>query len=444
MSSVYLSFLGLGTKKTDSDSGKYEETSYILDVVGGKPSRKTPFVQVAEMELLGAKQFDKLIIVVTKKSRDEQFDEMKKQLDEVGARNIIPVQVSEDMSPAGQWKWFEEILARIEHNDDLTVDITHGYRAIPIVFSTAINFLQRAKGVRLKAVYYGAFEKNRSCSPIIDMKEFFVVNEWAEAVSRLVEDADTRKLGRLAETTPDFQLGELNDDELIRALEALTDSIRNVDVNNVARQAQEALELIEKKRAGASETGRILLGLMIDKFSGLVIEPPESGKYDRPYFEMQLKIIGLLLEHKLYMQAYTVMREFVASVGMLGVQGARVVSKKGRSKRKRYAETFIGMLRYPEEEWRFEGEKEETKKQLIPYYERLKGMGLERELRGFFGELADYRDGFDHAWTAKDGARPDIAKKGQVFCTRLQSVFELLDEHRFFTRSGDPSGQGIK
>lgn len=48
-----------------------------------------------------------------------------------------------------------------------------------IVFSTAINFLQKAKSVTLDALYYAAFDKDRNRSPIVDMKDFCIVNEWA-------------------------------------------------------------------------------------------------------------------------------------------------------------------------------------------------------------------------------------------------------------------------
>ena len=155
-------------------------------------------------------------------------------------------------------------------------------------------------------------------APIIDMKDFYIVNEWAEAVSRLVEDADARKMANVAAGSPGFQTGGLNDLGIIQAMGDLTGTIRNVDVNRVAAQARKALELIEAKRASSSETGRVLLDLVVDKFTILAVEDPQC--YDHSYFMLQLEIVRLLLEHRLYMQAYTVMREFVGSIGMIEVQ----------------------------------------------------------------------------------------------------------------------------
>ncbi|MFP4350387.1 MAG: TIGR02221 family CRISPR-associated protein [Desulfococcaceae bacterium] len=165
---VYLSFLGLGSRDPKTGFNKYQETTYEL---GGRPSAPTEFVQVAEMELLEGKRFDLVLIVATQKSFDAHFENLESQMRDKGIfpKHLI---IDEEMGPEDQWKWFELILDHIEHGDILTVDLTHGYRSIPIIFSAAINFLQKARAVRLDAVYYGAFDKNRRLAPIIDMKDF--------------------------------------------------------------------------------------------------------------------------------------------------------------------------------------------------------------------------------------------------------------------------------
>lgn len=427
MSRVYLSFLGLGSDKGGGKKG-YTPAAYELDGAG---SRQTEFVQVAEHEILvnklGLGRFDKTIIVATATSHDLHFERLKGELKAIGPVNIVPVIIDEDMSSAGQWKWFETILAHIDQGDRLTVDLTHGYRAIPIVFSTAINLLQKTKNVILDGLYYAAFDKDPKHPPIVDMKDFCIVNEWAEAVSRLVEDADARKMGKVAEMTPGFQAGELNDPDLVKAFETLTDAIRNVDIHNVADKADHALRMVRQKEATASLTGRTLLGLVLDKFTCLVTGEPVSGRYDRAYFQTQLEIIRLLLKHRLFMQAYTVMREFVASIGLIKVDKARVGCSAGRDCRYRFAEVFVNMLKVSEGEWDFK-ERTEDKETLLPYYLELKRIGVEGLLRDFTRELVDYRNGFDHAWTSKASAKDDIEEKGDRFFERLEAVFRMLIE----------------
>jgi len=128
------------------------------------------------------------------------------------------------------------------------------------------------------------------------------------------------------------------------------------------------------------------------------------------------------------MQAYTVMREFIASIGMIEVEKAKIKSSEGRKKRYRFAEVFISMMQIDEKEWNFSEEKQKVCDMLKPYYEKLKNMGIEPILRGFTRDLSDYRNGFDHAWTARAGAYYDIKEKGDQFFCSLKKVVKLLEE----------------
>lgn len=425
MSRVFLSFLGLGSKQEKAEQYDYRKTTFALNEF---KSQETKFVQVAELEILGMNNFDKIIIVATQKSYDTHYEDITSELKNLGETNITPLIIEEDMSPEGQWKWFEIILDNIDYGDELTIDLTHGYRSIPIVFSTAVNFLQKARNITLNAVYYGAYEKNKGLAPIVDMKDFYVINEWAEAVSRLIEDADARKMAVVAQKTGTFQAGELNDKRLIKAFDDLTDTVRNVDINDVGVKARKAIQIIKEKEENAAITSKILLKLVMDKFVLVATEEPLTGQYDKPYFELQLQIISLLLGHRLFMQAYTVMREFIGSIGMIEIEKAGIKTNKGRKQRLRYAETFIKMLQYEEKRWEFNG-KEIEAETIKPFYTKLKNSGIESILRSFAKELADYRNGFAHGWTKKKEAKADIEQKGWLFYDRLEEVVRLLEKN---------------
>lgn len=69
------------------------------------------------------------------------------------------IEIKEDFASEAQWSWFEAILSHIQEGDILTVDLTHGYRAISIIFSAAITFLQKAKNIKVNGVLYAALEK---------------------------------------------------------------------------------------------------------------------------------------------------------------------------------------------------------------------------------------------------------------------------------------------
>lgn len=426
MRRVFLSFLGLGTRK--GDSYDYDFARYAMD---GKESRRTKFVQAAEVELLGPEFFNLVLIVTTEKSQSLHFDSLKSELLDLGARHIVCLPLEEDMTEAGQWRWFEAILEHIQTEDQLSVDITHGYRAIPIVFSNSIHFLQKAKRVNVEHVFYGAYEKNRELTPVVDMKNFFIINEWAEGVSRLVEDADAGKVARQAKATPSFRLGELNDAELLHSLQNVTNRIRNVDMHNVHSAARTVVNLISERFPHASAAGQELLGLLTDKFETLAKEEFATHRYDRAYFLGQLAFIRMLLDHKLSMQAFTAMRETIASIGLIHNEKASTDTARGRDERSK-AEVFVNMFQFEPSKWRFSEHQKRMMEGLMPLYSELEKTGIEREIRALLPALVDYRNGFDHGWTKKSQSAQDIDSKGDEFFLLLKKIVDLLDSKGLF------------
>ncbi len=420
MRRIYISFLG---------AGDYKKTQYCFN---GKTAPSTTYVQAAELTLFGTGYFDKIFLVMTETSRNKHFEMLKDELSAAGITSVYSIGITEELGPEHHWSWFENILSCIDHGDELTVDLTHGYRIIPIVFSTALNFLQKAKNISIHSVLYGAFEKDNDNSPIVDLKAFYAINEWTDAVSRLIEDADPGKLARVAEKDTSGTLKEFEDPELINAFDSLTASLKNVDVHNVRKMAEHAIELINTKESAASVTGKILLQLVKEKFVSLVSGEPASGRYDANYFSMQLAIIKLLIEHKLFMQAYTVMREFIGSLGLIEMNAkARIGNKKGRNQRQK-AEVFVNMLQNAEAQWNFKGDKKRMQESLMPIYEKFNTADQIHELRDICTDLVQYRNGFDHAWTAKKEAFHDIDEKGIGFQKRLEEIVKNMELNHIF------------
>ena len=317
-----------------------------------------------------------------------------------------------------------------------------------IVLSSGIGFLQRAKGITLAHALYGWYAPDprqpEKVHPIIDMRDFYVINDWAEAVSRLADDADARKFGELAKHSEVEALQHLVDDDLIKAFGEMTDCIRNVDVNNIGKKVKAALEQVEQSRTKAeSGSARVMLDLVWKKFSTLATDYPPSGRYDLAYFQSQLEIIRVLLEHRLFMQAFTAMREMVGSIGMAGLIEERVKTKyikdltssKGRDLRKRFAQVFIRMAEIPKDEWKFlDPLNAKDKETLLPWYSVLEQAGIMNDiLKESLVDMAKIRNGFDHAWTSQAEAHTDVEVNGRDYLELLESTITQLAEHRLIS-----------
>ena len=258
-------------------------------------------------------------------------------------------------------------------------------------------------------------------------------------VGHLTDDADARKLGELATSTDVKGLRSLQDPTLIQAFVAMTDCIRNVDVNHVGQKVSDALGRVEQARSQASGSAQVMLDLMREKFGVLNAVP--SGRYDMAYFRLQLEIIRVLLEHRLFMQAYTALRELLGSVGMAGLPKDEysfrdLTNKRARNYRLRFAEAFVGMLQHPRDKWQKQPASSPTdrpdpvkdRETLSPWFTKLEEAGIiTEETRTLAKEITKIRNGFDHAWTA-EAVDDRIEAKGRNHLECLEKIVALLGE----------------
>lgn len=446
MSKVFISFLGTGNPNAAPDKPGYDVLSYTFE--GDSTPHVSMFAQRAILEKHGVDTFDRICLMMTPESKAKHRDLLVDELMSNGceaAQFVEDDSITTNQNSEQQWEWFDSLQRLINDGDEVVFDFTHGFRSVPIIFSTAISFLQKVKRFRLVSAHYGyMIDKQAATGEIIDMAKFYRINEWADGVSRLVDMADASKLAELAEENKSDGFAALNDPKLTKALRELTNLIKNIDVNNVGNKADEALQLIIAKRNSCDGADAQLLEMVVQKFSGLAIAG--SGAHDLDYFKLQLTLSEMLLKHGLNMQAFTVMREAIGSLSMVKLpekySNIKPFTAKGRKLRTRFPEIFISLIQFERENWKYEDEDKNTfipeqtmndyEAVVLPLYEELDALGAIERLRRFTRELLDFRNGLDHAWTAKSGAKPKITEAGIRFHTELDEVVTLLQVKGFF------------
>ena len=397
---VFISFLGTGP-----DDDGYSELDYTMKGKSGAIS--TEFVQRAEIEFLGKESFDEIFILCTEEAyknfhylRDELASDLKVNTDIIQHISIEKVRNIESA-----WRLFDKINSLINEWDCLTFDFTNGFRSLSIILSTALNFILKSKEhIHLEHVFYGErSDDNQNKGRIIDMKDFYVINEWADGVNRLVETADASKLASLVKSDANAHFRRLNDQKLINALQILTDTLKNIDINRIARRTENALKIIDEYLAESSGAEKELLELVKKKFQPLLRKC--TGEYDKDYFLLQIKIMQMLLQHKLYMQAFTVAREFVGSIGMLGAPKGYTEDMHNNGAaddRPHYADLFVSMIEITDSKFFVTDKKKERSEQLKKTITKeITDIGLIDEFKTSVKNILPVRNGFDHAWTGK-------------------------------------------
>jgi CRISPR-associated Csx2 family protein len=409
---VFLSFLGLGAAK-----GAPNPTDFVYEDViyryNGQECAKSPYVQESLLHALQleGKRPDLVLLAMTELSKEWQWERegrLKSRLQDL-AHRIRSVDISDAFDSGSQWATFEKLLDAVPTGAELYVDVTHGFRLMPILFSAAISFLVNAKNVRLGGVYYGAYEP-RKPGPfdIVDMTDFYRVNQWAEAVKALVTTGDARSLVTVAADSPSFQAGALRNEELAASLQRLSLFIRNVDAHAVPDAAREAIELVRRVKAGAGQeqvTARLLLDTLEDQFAQLALAEPLSGRYDEPYFRSQIALVRVLNSYGLLMQSFTVMRELIGSIGITGY--AKVRDKGRLLEGRRYADQWVNLCQFDEAWTPQNTDIARMAENLRPLQALLKETGDWRVLTGLAKGVVDHRNAFDHARMSPKAARGD-------------------------------------
>ena len=79
----------------------------------------------------------------------------------------------------------------------LHVDLTHAYRAIPIVHTWMALYFQRLGNVKIGFMGYGAWEKDKEPTPMIDLSPVMQLAEWAAAARDFERRGDAEALSEL-------------------------------------------------------------------------------------------------------------------------------------------------------------------------------------------------------------------------------------------------------
>jgi CRISPR-associated Csx2 family protein len=429
MARVLISFLGTGAN-SNAPIG-YAPARYQFPGAAA-PSTESPFVQAAIVEHAGATAFDRVHIGMTPESRARHHAPLLEALRAVGLPTDRLLEFDlpspEAQTAEDQWRWFEALHDAIAPEDEVEIDFTHGFRSVPVVFSAAISFLQQVRPFRLRHAWYGFYDP-RGPGSMTDLAPFYEINRWAAAIDAFARAADAEPLAEVAGTSASPTFAALRDERLLEALRDLTSAIKDVDINGVSRRTEAALAVVSEKLGDPTlpAPAAQILGRVVDTFAPLAASVGGGG-LDDAFFEGQLQLAGLLVDHGLHMQALTAMRECIGSIGVLGTRSkyrsAARASGKGRSAR-RYADVFVSMCKFHRSDWVFTGEQDRLYAELLPLWERLDEAGITDRLHELTEPLVELRNDLAHGWTSRRVASPTVARESRAHLDALRQIVEL-------------------
>lgn len=92
-----------------------------------------------------------------------------------------------------------QILARdIGPGDEVWLDVTHGFRHLPMISLLAAQYLRHTSAVRIRGLFYGAWEmREAGATPVLDLSGLLDIADWISALAAFEASGDYGRLGPL-------------------------------------------------------------------------------------------------------------------------------------------------------------------------------------------------------------------------------------------------------
>ncbi len=294
---VFISFLG---------AASYQEARYYDASKPGerKLSARTAYVQEALLELClpSWSVEDAFYIFTTDDASEKNYKQRivrakdgQQECRERGLQAVLeeaqkksklfcfePSRIPDGHSEKEIWAVFQAAFERIKEGDEIYLDVTYGFRSLPMLAIFLLHFARVVKRCTVKAIYYGNYEAGKKESankdtpeveaPILNLNSFVELQEWTSAAAEFLRSGSAEGLKELtAQEALGQRLSELSRAiatcrglEVCRDFEvdALKAAVAEAKANSsIKQQPRPLLDKIEEKMASFERAHTLKNGL---------------------------------------------------------------------------------------------------------------------------------------------------------------------------------------
>lgn len=324
---VFISFLG---------ASNYGECHYYID---DYVSKKIRYIQEATIEYLVQKKgFDEnsvayiLLTDKAKKQNWEAFDFKKPCSDELFHSEGLKVRLdamhlpfnyeSIDSLPDGNneqeiWEIFQRIYEKLEDNDELYFDLTHGYRYLPMLVLVLGSYARFLKNITVKHVSYGNFEGRdltTNHALIVDLMPLITLQNWSYAAGQFFDNGSVTELHKIAkEKSVNLIKQNKEKSEDAQLLNGFTDKLKAFVLERSFCRGKDIIDArvireLKQKEQQLSKNVIPVFEPIINKFSEVLEKENDTASTLNA-----LSAARWCFDHHLYQQSATILEEFFIS-----------------------------------------------------------------------------------------------------------------------------------
>ena len=298
-------------------TGDYRPVTYVWD--DGRAVRRstTHLFPLALATWLEPEQV--LVLLTAEAERGPHWATLR---DHLGDR-VQPVPIPPGRSQAELWQIFERLAQAVPAESRLVIDVTHGFRSLPLFAAVAALLLRHLQSVTLERILYGAYEARDPASgeaPVFDLTPLVDLAGWLSGVQTLQRSGDGRLLAqRLREThAAARRRGAADLPKRLKTIGKTLEGFSEAAWLNRPVEALGAAHRLRQQLAGAhDELARWAppFALLADRIAQEVakLADPEPKVLDAEQLRAQLALVEYALNKGLVLQAVTMAREWLVS-----------------------------------------------------------------------------------------------------------------------------------
>lgn len=190
--------------------------------------------------------FDKTVVLLTTGAKDKNWPGLMASLEKhSNTGQVCPVDIPDGKEERDLWKIFETIVESVGEGDDLYIDITQGFRHLPMLLLMACSYLRTARNVTIKSISYGAYEAKDDVTgicPVFELLPYVALFDWSSGARAFQRTGDA---GVLAELLEESAKGLANQ-EAAKQLTDVSDKLKSVTLALELARPKDASKIIDK------------------------------------------------------------------------------------------------------------------------------------------------------------------------------------------------------
>lgn len=325
MSKVFMTVVG---------TSNYNETAYKL---GDAEPITNRFVQKSLLTLLKNKgeEFDKIIFFLTNEAKEGNWKRYYRKNKYTGKETIyenegleafleenfpgkyMAVPISTAENEEGILSLFNNMYDSMTEGDEITLDVTHGFRSISFLFFPVISYAKELKKIKIDHIYYGNYIEDKTPTEIVDLKKYDEILDWSNAAHNFIASGNASEIKELSDkrynsidNKKEFSEANTVSKWLLNLTNALlTCKGANEQSESIAVSAKKLIDSSENLKKSPRYKEYVLYHKLIEH----AIESVRGFSGVKSHYELGLQAAEWYKNRNLVQQAYTAMRETIIS-----------------------------------------------------------------------------------------------------------------------------------